>query len=626
MIYDAEKHINLEKIRAILQVNRNKKIICFGGGTASDILMEKVLYEYDVDCFLDNNSNLYGNKLHGIEIKSPDILTSYDRGSFIILILSKHVSAISNQLLELGLRENVDFYDVYNMFIAYFRIKKYEKYALKFIDFIERIPDETFDSIPLKDDKKIGIVVLGEMIKNVSWYSMAQSILLRFNGYASTLIIDTIRSFDSYIYFDGIEAVAKIYIDYVVKVLQNKCPDIDVKYIDAYGTCDLDEEDILASKKYAPIVVKWFDSRRDEVFIPDNENRIEEAEKLIGHASSYIKAFLDNNHFEVLNVYTGVHRHRCAYAYLCETRGVRMASYDGDEVMDGIVLYSANGISGEAFDVTRLVKNNPFSEEIIDSILQVSKEHFNKRFNAVVGDEGYNYQTVSFQESIRAYDVVVPFNIFWDSAALTGNELFKDEIEWLRETLEYLMNNTDCTIMLREHPAQNKIKEFLYCDYEERLPIIKKYPERIRYVKAGDKVNTYQYIQQCKVVLPHTSTMGVEAAMMGKNVILHSHVYYEDIDIAYKAKEKEEYFKIIKYYLEKNNERICKNIDNAYLAYYYQMKRFFPTRFNECFTKWMDYSLIEVNEMQGVKGIIDVITKNISTIYSQIKEEFNHKG
>ena len=42
MIYDAEKHINLEKIRAILQENKNKKIICFGGGTAADILMEKV--------------------------------------------------------------------------------------------------------------------------------------------------------------------------------------------------------------------------------------------------------------------------------------------------------------------------------------------------------------------------------------------------------------------------------------------------------------------------------------------------------------------------------------------------------------------------------------------------------
>lgn len=623
MIYDAEKHINLEKIRAILQENKNKKIICFGGGTAADILMEKVLCEYEVECFLDNNTALHGNKLHGIEIKSPDALKEYDKGSFVVLILSKHVNAISHQLSVMGLKDNEDYFDIYNKFIAYFRIKKYEKYALKFIDFIERIPDNTFDNIPLKNDTSIGIVVLGEMIKNLSWYSIAQSIVLRYNGYASTLIIDTIRSFDSYIYFDGIEAVAKVYIDYVVQILQKKCPDIDVKYIDDYGTCDLDKDDILAAEKYAPIVVKWLDSRRDEVFIPEDENRIKEAEELIGCVISYIKAFLDNNKYDVLNVYTGIHRHRCAYAYLCKRLGIRFTSYDGDENLNGVTLYSADGISGEGFDVTRLIKENPFPRNIVERILKVSKEHFNKRFNSTVGDEGYNYQIVSFQESIDAYDVVIPFNIFWDSAALMGNELFSDEVEWLNQTLEYLMWETNCSVMLREHPAQNKIKEFLYCNYEEKLPIIKNYPERIRYVKAADKVNTYQYIQQCKLVLPHTSTMGVEAAMMGKNVILHSHVYYEDIEIAYKAKSKDDYFEKVKYYLENPELKICRNTDNAYLAYYYQMKRIFPTKFSECFIEWMEKTLEEVNLMQGVEEIVGVLGENITTIYSAINREFN---
>ena len=230
---------------------------------------------------------------------------------------------------------------------------------------------------------------------------------------------------------------------------------------------------------------------------------------------------------------------------------------------------------------------------------------------------------MSFQESIDAYDVVIPFNIFWDSAALMGNELFSDEVEWLNQTLEYLMWETNCSVMLREHPAQNKIKEFLYCNYEEKLPIIKNYPERIRYVKAADKVNTYQYIQQCKLVLPHTSTMGVEAAMMGKNVILHSHVYYEDIEIAYKAKSKDDYFEKVKYYLENPELKICRNTDNAYLAYYYQMKRIFPTKFSECFIEWMEKTLEEVNLMQGVEEIVGVLGENITTIYSAINREFN---
>ena len=275
-IYDADKYIDFETIEILLKKNADKKIICFGGGTAADIFARKLSKKYNIDCFIDNNKVLHGTEIRGVLVKSPEILTKLEKGSFIILILSKHFKAISRQLKEYGLQESIDFFNLYRNFFEYFRIKKYEDNARCFLEFIKRIPDNTFDNIPLKENQsKIGIVCLGEMLQNITWYAMAQSVLLRYNGYASTLIIDTMKSFDSYIYFDGIEDVARIYIDYVLKYLLEKCPDIDVKYVDGYGEAELSKKDNQMTEKYAPLVVKWFDSQKDEVFLSNNPRRVE---------------------------------------------------------------------------------------------------------------------------------------------------------------------------------------------------------------------------------------------------------------------------------------------------------------------------------------------------------------
>lgn len=221
-LYDIEKHIDINYIENIIKNNHGKKIICFGGGTAADILMKKILYRYDTYCFLDNNKTLHGTKLYDVEIKSPELLKELKQGSFFVLIISKHVAAISKQLEEIGLKLNQDYFDIYNKFLTYFRIKKFVSYAKRFEEFINRIPDGTLEAIPVKNTEKIGIVCIAGMLQLSSWYPIAQSILLRYKGYQTSLIIDCLHSFDDYIYFDGITRLASIYIDYIVgKVKKN---------------------------------------------------------------------------------------------------------------------------------------------------------------------------------------------------------------------------------------------------------------------------------------------------------------------------------------------------------------------------------------------------------------------
>ena len=597
MIYDAEQHIDFGVIEKILKENYDKKIVCFGGGPAADILMKRFLKNYKIECFIDNDESLHEKNIYGISIKSPKIIPKMKKGSFIILILSRHLVAISEQLKEYGLRENKDFYDIYSKFFKYFRIKKYEDNARKFLEFIDRIHDNEFDSKNLKQgQQKIGIVCLGEMIQNVTWYSMAQSILLRYNGYSSTLIIDTMGSFDSYIYFDGIEDVARIYIDYVLKYLLAKCPDIDVKYVDEYGEAELDEEDIKMTEKDAPLVVKWFDSQKDEVFLKNNSERVDVAKKLLQKTMKNIKAFFEKNQYDTINVYTGIHRHRCVYTYIGHKNGVRVSTYD-----EGY--YSHDGVSTHFKDITDIITNNILDKKTIATIIKKTKDIFDKRVNHAVG-----------KWSVKRYDIVIPLNISWDSSALAMDDVFKDDITWLQETLEFLMKNTNSTVAIRVHPAQNCLKEYNYINYEKELPIINRYSKRIDLVKADDDINTYSLLKKAKIILPYSSTTGVEAAILGKNVILHTNVYYKDLKIAYKAQNKAEYFEKIVYYLENTEKKICEDINYAYLILYLILNYTINTDFEESKIAWMEKDITELNSGEGVKIILQIIAEGVPGI------------
>ncbi len=617
-IYDIEKHIDLEYINRIIQNNLHKKIICFGGGTAADILMKKVLFRYEVYCFLDNNSAIQGAKIHSIEIKSPDVLQELESNSYFVLILSKHVVAISRQLEKKGLEKDKDYFDIYNKFLPYFRIKKFVKYASDFETFINKIPDGVLERIPIKNTQKIGIVCIAEMIKLVSWYPIAQCILLRYRGYNSSLVIDCLHNFDDYIYFDGITEIASIYIDYIVKKVQEKWPSFEAVKIDSLKQAALDNDDINMTKKYAPIVLKWLDSRKDEVFFPEDESRLLRSENILKNTMKYIKAFFTINNFDVINVYTGIHRHRCIYTYIGEKLGMRVTTYDGDDI--GVTLNETEGVSGWSYDVCKIIEGDYFSKEEKQHLVEISKQNFKVRRNSTIKDVGYNYQKVKSSIITNVYDVIIPLNIMWDSAALGLDYIFKDEIEWLQKTLRFLIDNTDVTIMVREHPAQRVSSEYYYKDYKSDLAIIDEYPERIRYVDANADINTYQYIEKCKLVLPYTSTIGLESIMMGKPIVLHTKVYYSK----YIGQPSDEtaYFNKILEYLTDTSKNVCCN-DCVYLAYLFQMCHAIRTQWSECFDGWLKNDLEEVNKLEGVDEILDIIISGTPAIYHNIHKLCN---
>ena len=615
---DYINNIDFKYIKNILDINYGKKVFCFGAGTAAEILMDLFGENLKVNKFLDNNASLWGDSIKGVEIDNPEKLLE-EKDKFVVLILSRHVYEISLQLNNYGLKKEQDYYDIYTSFLPYFMVKKHMALIDEFQKFIERISDGELKNRPILYDERIGIVYICNMYANYTSYCMAQVLLLRYYGYRVSLIIDTMPAFESYCLFEGVEDIIRKKIDTIIPIIKNKSNDIEIFYIEQEGKTALDADYLKAIDLDKKAVLQQYDKLREYGFLDGDKNREKIAEDILKNTLMYIKSFIDKHEFDAIHLAGGKGGHRGNYTYYAKKIGMRVSTHDVPG--PGKMMYSTDGIAGHQEDVVKIINGEYFNIHEKKKLISLAKDNFEKKRNSTIDSKECNYQITGYKKMITPYDIVIPLNIFWDAAALYRDRIFDDYLDWLKQTLEFIMNKTTATVLLREHPVQTLLQQYKYIDLNTDLPEISKYKDRIFYAKASEKMNTYQYIEQCKLVLPYTSTVGLEAVLIGKNIITHTDVYYSDIDIAINAKNKTDYFNNILYYLEHTKLSTNINKDNAYLAYFYIINNVFECEYCIHNTSWMKISLKELSEVKGVSWTVKCVGEGIPVIYSAIKDK-----
>lgn len=186
-------------------------------------------------------------------------------------------------------------------------------------------------------------------------------------------------------------------------------------------------------------------------------------------------------------------------------------------------------------------------------------------------------QRSAFREDLH-YDVVIVPNVEWDSAALNIEDVFSTASEWLQTTLDYLLENTNYRIALRQHPAEQEVIElFKYPNYLAEF-LKERYSEypRFTFFSAEDDVNTYSLIKNAKVILPWTSDIAVDAAVMGKISVVHTHAYYQDEPYVKRCHSVDEYLRTICEVINSREENVY--LAEAKMAYFlhYQFSALYP--------------------------------------------------
>lgn len=601
----------------IFEINKGKKIICFGAGSATYYVPEILPKGIKIDYFLDNNKTLWGISLNNSIVKNPNSIKKEKKGTFIILIVSQHAMSIKHQLIEFGLKENIDFYDIYTTFEKFFRMQKVAFQADRLLNFINTIPLKSLNCPTIKN-KKIGVVAACGHMGMPMFHDIALFLLLNYNGYSAELIMDNTYTCENFTMYEGASQDIKCITDEIISYLKNKFDHLIIRFIDETKKANLTIEDLNTVQKNSIINTIWQKSRQNKRSIEITEEELQQKfYNVFLNNLSNVKAFFEENKYDIITISTALHYHRGLYMWVAKLKNIRVANYDGAN-NDGRISWATDWPNGHHYDIPKLILENYFTEEEKQQIIKNAIIHFNKRRYAVSNGEAYNYQLVKKGQGEQInnwYDIIIPLNVMWDAAAIGLNHVFSTEIEWLIETITYILEYTNANIMIREHPVQVQLEKYNNGCYEELLKKHFGENSRLKVIKYNFKLNTYEYIEHCKVVLPLSSTIGLESIFIGKPVITHSNCYYSKLNFVKAAQTKEEYFQYIKDALDETIIISSADMEEAYLAYYLLMNSRIYSCFSEAKCEWLFKSIDELNKDSSVKAILNVITNDIPIPY-----------
>ena len=199
-----------------------------------------------------------------------------------------------------------------------------------------------------------------------------------------------------------------------------------------------------------------------------------------------------------------------------------------------------------------------------------------------------------------------------DTAALCRQKVFASVTEWVRAVCEWVQGKEGVRLAIRQHPCE-RIPEYRGTDdWRELLGGFPEFGKRIRFVAAEDNINTYDLMASARVVLPFTSRVGMEAAMMGKAVVLGSNCFYGQCGFTAEADGAEEYFRQVGQAIE---GRLSPNEDarRAAALCYYLTERGLSVA--TCFTPqphdfrtWTSKSVSELWSESAQRTILEIMT------------------
>ncbi len=303
-------------------------------------------------------------------------------------------------------------------------------------------------------------------------------------------------------------------------------------------------------------------------------------------------------------------------------KGLRVATYDCGP---GFIIGGSRGIAGHLEDIGRLWKERAtdLTPEEKAKFAAIGRLEFAKRES---GDDAFRFQkAASGLHPVQGrWDVVLPLNVPWDTAALGRHTAFRDGKEWAEATVTYLLRHTQATVAVRQHPRESLWEsKFSYLNpLRASLAAAHGTHPRFRFIAAEEAINTYDLLRQAKLVLPSTSTVGLEALCLGRPVALDCPVYYSDLPGVIRAESQSDYWRAIDRALGISSQDLIQvDTEAAWLQYYFSQvhNRVFTevTGMPEAFEAWVKRDFRQVLSDTGFQRLCHGLWEDIPVAWLQ---------
>jgi hypothetical protein len=155
-----------------------------------------------------------------------------------------------------------------------------------------------------------------------------------------------------------------------------------------------------------------------------------------------------------------------------------------------------------------------------------------------------------FLEKAARFKQIVPIftNVIFDTSQPHSNVVFKDMFAWLDMLLDLMRSHADTLFVLRAHPDEKRVgkvcletvSDWVAANNVGEL-------ENVVFVDSLEYISSYELIERSKFIMIYNSTIGMEAAIMGKAVLCggksrftpHEIVFFPDTPAGYRRQAEE---------------------------------------------------------------------------------------
>jgi hypothetical protein len=239
-------------------------------------------------------------------------------------------------------------------------------------------------------------------------------------------------------------------------------------------------------------------------------------------------------------VFNGIFYPEAVVRRVAERRGIRVVTHEV-----GVRPFSAFFTGGEAtaypIELPDGFELTPLQNQELDRYLA---ERFKGRFTmagirfwpriAPLGRQVLD-RLSSFKRMVPVFS-----NVVFDTSQPHANVVFSDMFEWLDQMVEIMKCHPETLFVIRAHPdeyrrgkrSRETVAEWVADRAVENLP-------NLVFIDADDPASSYELIERAHVVMVYNSTIGLEAAMMGKAVVCGGKARFTPFDTAYQPASKE---------------------------------------------------------------------------------------
>jgi Capsule polysaccharide biosynthesis protein len=245
--------------------------------------------------------------------------------------------------------------------------------------------------------------------------------------------------------------------------------------------------------------------------------------------------------------------------------GIRVATFDAGV---GAMAIDVDGVAAQHPDAVQAFGLLGAEAPAVRAIaIDAAQREFNSRRS---GDDPDNYQLArpGGGSPVAPGCILIPLSVIHDAAALGQHHIFADAREWLVATIAALLDETTDEIVVRQHPSERKAGERSSFDVRTILQEAFGSNPQVRLIAAEDDVSTYDLLDSCRLALPFVSTIGIEAAALGKSVIVSGSVYYAGLGFVWAPQTREDYFDVLGRGARGELPLLPDQVDLAWQSYY----------------------------------------------------------